>query len=96
MSWTAEHSIPITQGRCWELAGGILAQADGLSSIIFRQLPSTLRCIESREWRFDDFEFAIMDFAIDPSQDLLVVVDTTEYVPSPHCNLHRLKPPCLI
>jgi len=83
LSWTAEDSIPIIHGRCWELSGGILAQADGPidgpSSITFRQLPSALRVIESREWRLN-FDFAIRDFAIDSSFDLLVLVEMTEYV----------------
>lgn len=80
LTWSFEESIPITQGRCWELNGGILAQSDTPSSIVFRQLPSALRRIESREWRIDSFEFVVADFAMDPSQDLLVVVEITEYV----------------
>lgn len=81
MSWSFEETIPITQGRCWELNGGILAQSDGPSSIAFRQLPSALRCIESREWRIDGFDFVVVDFAMDPSYDLLVVVEITKCVP---------------
>lgn len=81
LSWSSEETIPIAQGRCWELNGGILAQSDSQSSIEFRQLPSALRGIKSREWKIDNFDFDVADFAIDPSQDLLVVIEATEYVP---------------
>jgi len=61
----------------WECLGGILAYLSDLSSqfVIVKQLPSVIRGIEEKEWTFD-VGFDIDDFAIDPSQDLLMAIRT--------------------
>lgn len=74
LSWTAEESIPYLTGSSWEFFGGIFAQANGPSSIFCKQLPSLLRGIKSREWEVGFSPKHFLDFTIDPSQDLLVVV----------------------
>ena len=74
LSWTAEENITVA-GHSWELFGGIIAQADGPSSIAFRQLPSKFRGLEAQEWRVKDLDFTFMDFAMDSSLDLLIAID---------------------
>jgi len=74
LTWTSEETIAV-EGHSWELFGGVLAQADGPSSIVFRQLPSKFRGLESFEWRVDKLNFVFMDFAMDRSLDLLVAIE---------------------
>lgn len=74
LSWTSEESIAVA-GHSWELFGGILAQADGPSSITFRRLPSKFRGLETLEWRIENLDFMFMDFAMDSSLDLLVAIE---------------------
>ena len=41
--------------------------------ISFRRLPTTARGnVAFEEWEFDDYDFNIRDFTMDPAQDLLV------------------------
>lgn len=68
----------------WHLSGGVLAQLRTLDSIEFLQLPSEFRGIESKEWTISDIGFEIIDFAMDSSQDLLVMIEGPQmyvYVP---------------
>ncbi len=74
LAWTSEETIAV-EGHLWELFGGILAQADGPSSITFRQLPSKFRGLETFEWRINNLDFMFMDFAMDSSLDLLITIE---------------------
>ncbi|KAL5520790.1 hypothetical protein ACEPAF_2793 [Sanghuangporus sanghuang] len=73
-------------GSVWELASGILAQGVSTSvaehigrtavrKLLFTRLPSSAR-VESRtrEWTHEYPDFAIRDFTMDPTQDLLVLL----------------------
>ena len=64
---------PILDGPAWELAGGVIAQSAGPTSVEFTQLPSTVRGITEKVWKID-LDFDLRDFTIDPGQDLLVAV----------------------
>ena len=74
LSWTTEDNVPVS-GHSWELFGGILAQADGPSSIAFRQLPSKFRGLEQRDWKVGPLDFMFMDFAMDSGLDLLIAIE---------------------
>ncbi|KAL5478455.1 hypothetical protein ACEPAI_2639 [Sanghuangporus weigelae] len=73
-------------GSVWELASGVLAQGVSTSvaehigrtavrKLLFTRLPSSAR-VESRtrEWTHEYPDFAIRDFTMDPTQDLLVLL----------------------
>lgn len=79
LSWGAEETIPIVTEHIWDLFGGILAQANTSTSVSFKQLPSIVRRIDTREWSLENLGFQISDLAVDPSQDLLLVVEITKY-----------------
>ncbi|TFK45325.1 hypothetical protein OE88DRAFT_1740424 [Heliocybe sulcata] len=65
-------------GHYWELYGGVLATSAGDSTLIFNKLPGHARGIKSRQWRIEEVGFPIRDFKMDPSQDLLVMLDFPE------------------
>lgn len=81
LSWTAMDEIQLTPEEletpelsAWELASGVLAFAQH-RAMRFIQFPSRLRGIPRAEWAFDDVGFKIRDFAMDRSQDLLVILE---------------------
>jgi hypothetical protein len=76
LSWNRYQHIPEIE-TAWQCVGGILAFLSPFpsQSVIVNQLPSVIRGIEERNWTLD-FPVAIDDFALDPAQDLLVVVMT--------------------
>jgi len=78
LTWTQDDSIKIPRGNVWELYGGVLAQCRRENTIMFWQLPSTYRGIGARHWsvHLDENEIKVRDFSMDPSQDLLVVVES--------------------
>lgn len=65
----------------YDFQSGILALSDSGQmfspgrSLVFHQLRSNLREGPPRSWKFDDIGFEISDFATDPSQDLLVLIE---------------------
>lgn len=75
LMWTTEQRLPMLDGGLWELYGGVLAQTSLSGDIKFRQLPSDFRSIEEEDWTVSGFDFPLRDFGIDPSQDLLVLVE---------------------
>ena len=78
LEWTSESVIPMYRSGYWELCGNVHAQTTGeLRSLTFQQIPSELRGIKSKEWSFD-LDFPVRDFSMDPSQDLLVVIQSSE------------------
>ncbi|KAI0322866.1 hypothetical protein OF83DRAFT_267940 [Amylostereum chailletii] len=84
LRWKSVHSLPIpSAGAIYEFVGGIYCNALGhgddrraSSSISFYQLPSTLPDQDNRilSWTLSVFQMDVIDFSIDPSQDLLVLV----------------------
>lgn len=76
LEWTGDKTIAMTRGYIWELAGGVLAQTTlNKRSLIFTQLPSTLKDIQEEKWTVDISTFDVRDFTMDRSQDLLVLVE---------------------
>lgn len=85
LSYTGIHSVRAPKGHVWELASGVLAQGTssineqtgrkGVSELFFSKQPSDARGeMKRKEWAFDDYEFSVRDFTMDPSQDLLVLM----------------------
>ena len=92
MTWSQDSFIKRIRGHVWELYGGVLAQCNSANAFLFWQLPSASRGIEAKQWTIcpDEREVKIRDFTIDPSQDLLVIIDCfAEYV-SLSASSHRL------
>lgn len=83
LSWTAEETIR-QMGGVWELNGGVLGQALSHSSLMFWQLPSRIRGVQSRNWIIQVPDTNIRDFTMDPSYDLLIAVQLAEYVLVPN------------
>jgi hypothetical protein len=84
MAWAQDSFVKKIRGHVWELYGGVLAQCSSSNAFVFRQLPSASRDIEAKQWTVRRVwgEVKVRDFTIDPSQDLLVIVDCfAEYVP---------------
>ncbi|KAH7926864.1 hypothetical protein BV22DRAFT_1032479 [Leucogyrophana mollusca] len=77
MTWSETGFIFMEQGHCWELCGGVLCQATGTGGLSCVQLPSRFRGIEEKRWTLANFGFNVRDFTIDPSQDLLVLLEAT-------------------
>lgn len=81
LRWRSDTIIPMLRGGVWELYGGVLAQARGKRTLCFTQLPSEIRGIPQRNWEVE-VDAPIRDFGLDPSLDLLVVIEqpSREYV----------------
>ncbi|KAI0307691.1 hypothetical protein B0F90DRAFT_1676259 [Multifurca ochricompacta] len=89
--WNEHKSIPVPDGNLWELYGNVWARSRGEDAIVFVQLPSRLRGIPMRQWTLK-FNFALRDFGMDPSQDLLVTIESLTNVPELcRIQLHKLK-----
>ena len=67
------------EGDTWELIGGVLGLAEGPRSILLKQLHSKLRNIPGRTWKVE-LDFPSRDFTLDPTQDLIAVLEMSEYV----------------
>jgi len=75
LKWVRDETIDMS-GHLWELYGGVLAQYDSVGqSLNFRQLPSDSRGIECQVWSVEILGTRLRDFAMDPSQDLLVLIE---------------------
>lgn len=62
-----------------------MGQAIDQHSLKFHKLPSKLRGVVGKEWVTDCGGISVRDFAMDPREDLLVVVEL-----APQCNIHIL------
>ena len=69
-----EHTIVSGRGGVWELYGNVWAHSRESGVIEFVQLPSRIRGIPMRQWTLK-FGFAVRDFSMDPSQNLLVTIE---------------------
>lgn len=75
LQYSSKFIVPLQQGNVWELYGGVLAQGLGSHSLVFTQLPSEIRGIALNSWKIEALPFEMRDFAIDPTQNLLVVIE---------------------
>ena len=76
IEWSEHHTIPFPEGMAWEFYGNVWGHSNsGNDAIDFVQLPSRLRGIPLRQWTLR-FDFDVLDFSMDPSQDLLVTVES--------------------
>ncbi|KAI0082257.1 hypothetical protein K474DRAFT_1703260 [Panus rudis PR-1116 ss-1] len=96
LAYKTMKDVEMHRGEVWELYGGVLAQGQGQRSLHFYRLPSEIRGIEEEHWKLD-LEFAIRDFGMDPTQDLLVVIErpalpNTSYYPVHLLSLRTGKP----
>ncbi|CAL1702699.1 unnamed protein product [Somion occarium] len=76
LDFKRDYILDMNSDGVWELSCGVLCQARGRRTLVFRQLPSVLRGIKERAWELEDIGVDIRDFSMDPAQDLLVVVET--------------------
>ncbi|KIL61348.1 hypothetical protein M378DRAFT_166998 [Amanita muscaria Koide BX008] len=76
LRWTNEEWVQIHEHGYWELCGNVLAQQseDG-SALQFMRLPSKSREVTVAKWTVHGKIFQMHDFCIDPSQDLLIVIE---------------------
>lgn len=80
LKWSRELRIPMEDGGLWELYGGVLAQSTGQGTLTFMQLPSDLRSIEGKVWTLGpNLGLVVRDFGMDPSQDLLVLIESPNW-----------------
>lgn len=69
--------IPMGPSNLWELFGGVFAHGvtGGLmGGLSFIELPSAIRGTDGRAWEVLNMGVHIRDFAIDPAQDLVVLI----------------------
>ena|ERR1700677_4842495 len=74
IEWSEHNTIVSPDGQLWEFYGNVWAHSRGRDAIEFVQLPSRIRGIPMRQWTLS-FDFAVRDFSMDPSQDLLVTIE---------------------
>lgn len=80
LKWSRQLRLPMRSGGLWELYGGVLAQSDEEGGIFFYRLPSDLRSIEEKQWSLGpSFPCPVRDFAMDPSQDLLLLIENPRW-----------------
>lgn len=76
LSFPDSQFIRMEDGHTWELSGGVLCHAmQSRSAIACVQLPCKIKNIPQRKWTINNFAFAIRDFTIDTSQDLVVALE---------------------
>ncbi|VDC03886.1 unnamed protein product [Peniophora sp. CBMAI 1063] len=73
LRWRRRIALPPQAVHIWELYGGIWAQSGDHCSISFVRLPSIFRNISMKKWSYIS-EFTILDFTLDSSSDLLVLL----------------------
>ena len=74
IEWNEYNTVLAPLDQVWELYGNVWAHGRGSDAIEFVQLPSRLRGIPMRQWTLT-FDFAVRDFSMDPSQDLLATIE---------------------
>ena len=79
LKWSRELRVPMENGGLWELYGGVLAQSTAEGTLTFILLPSDLRSIEEKVWTLGKFGLVVRDFGMDPSQDLLVLIQSPDW-----------------
>jgi hypothetical protein len=74
IKWDEHNTILSGSGGVWELYGNVWAHNRESDVIDFVQMPSRIRGIPMRQWTLR-FDFAVRDFSMDPSQDLLMTIE---------------------
>jgi hypothetical protein len=74
--WSEYNTVHCLQGPGWhwDFIGNVWAHHRGIDAIDIVQLPSRLRGIPMRQWTLR-FDFPVGQFSMDPSQDLLVMIE---------------------
>jgi hypothetical protein len=82
LTWSQDDVITMARGHVWELFGGVLSQYGRENTFMFWQLPSTHRGIEAKHWsvHLGKYHIKVRDFTIDPTQDLLVIVESPNHM----------------
>ena len=76
LDWVEER-VKLPYGQTYDVFGGVYASVEHANPVSLNivELPSRIRSTPLRLWSFADVGFIINDFAIDPGQDLLVLVE---------------------
>ncbi|KAJ4490426.1 hypothetical protein J3R30DRAFT_3278775 [Lentinula aciculospora] len=91
LKWSSQKRYPLNTAGLWELFGNVLAQNTLDGSFVFVQLPSEYRKIPEREWRVKpNTPRFVRDFGMDPSQDLLVLIETPRRFAGTISRYHRI------
>ncbi|KAI0295663.1 hypothetical protein B0F90DRAFT_1927449 [Multifurca ochricompacta] len=78
LAWSSYDTIDIPASGMPQISDGfVVSFSDDRKSLTVRQLPSKLRRLGGRTWTLE-FGFIIVGFAIDASQDLLVLVPISD------------------
>ncbi|KAH7907929.1 hypothetical protein BJ138DRAFT_1128806 [Hygrophoropsis aurantiaca] len=82
MKWDpTAGSINMEDGNAWELCGGVLCQNISGGGVSCFQLPSQFKGIEAKRWIVPNPGFSVRDFTMDPSQDLLMLLEVNGELP---------------
>lgn len=78
LAWAAHTPSRIFIDTWSMFCGVVLQRARTKSTLSFTQLPSQYRGIEASEWALNDVGINLHHCALDPPQDLLVVVEVLD------------------
>ncbi|KAJ7744482.1 hypothetical protein DFH07DRAFT_24480 [Mycena maculata] len=85
-AWTSFHpnqcdsKSVLMDGHLWELVGNVLVTYSAENGFRFNRIPSSTRHILPAAWSVASVPFAVSDFSLDLSQDLLLVVEINHNV----------------
>ncbi|KAI0059030.1 hypothetical protein BV25DRAFT_1829332 [Artomyces pyxidatus] len=76
LAWTHHDrmTVPLRGASACDLYGDLLAYSTGERAIQFIRMPSILRQVQGVQWEHQ-YEFEPFDFAVDPSCDLIILVE---------------------
>ena len=76
LEWTSHIRTPSgdDEGRLWVLYSGVWALQTASNKLSFSTLPSETRRLEGKQGNVD-LDFSIYDFGLDPTPDLLVLLE---------------------
>ena len=72
------HDLKMDGKGYWDLKCGILAQVRNTCTINCIQLASVIHQTKEKQWQIPNVGFRIAELTIDPEQNLLVILETTE------------------
>nr|GAT54093.1 predicted protein [Mycena chlorophos] len=80
-------------GKYWELVGNVFATYSADDGFAFTRIPCAIKSLQPNYWKLPVFAGSIVDFSMDLSQDLLVVVEVASLGLSVHLlSLHIGEP----
>ncbi|KAF7313763.1 F-box domain-containing protein [Mycena chlorophos] len=80
-------------GKYWELVGNVFATYSADDGFAFSRIPCAIKSLQPDHWKLPVFTGSIVDFSMDLSQDLLVVVEVASLGLSVHLlSLHTGQP----